>query len=224
MTTAAPAAAGDATPQAASTASTATPAATTATAGAAATTAAPATTDPQTATTAGGQGEGKAGEGKPDGSGTPEVPEKYELAAPEGIELEAAAVTEFSALAKDLKLSQADAQKLADVAVKWQQRQLEAHANTVKGWVEQSKTDKDFGGDAFDKNLAVAQKAIETFGTPGLKEMLNVTGFGNHPEVIRAFYNAGKAISEGKFVASGSRSATPSTQNIAQSLYPNMNP
>jgi hypothetical protein len=42
-----------------------------------------------------------------------------------------------------------------------------------------------------------------------LTELLDSTGFGNHPEVIRAFFRAGKQISEGKFIASGSRTRRP---------------
>lgn len=140
------------------------------------------------------------------------------------MELDGDAVTEFSAIAKELKLSQADAQRLTDVAVRLQQKQVEAHATTVQGWVDQSKVDKEFGGDAFDANMATARKAIDTFGTPGLKELLNASGFGNHPEVIRAFFKAGQAISEGKFVAAGARAATASPTSIAQQLYPGMNP
>lgn len=213
---------GDATTQAQGTGTTAATSGTTT----AATGATSTTTESGTSTVNGGaQTTGKEGEGKTGTDGTTTtVPEKYEFKAPEGIELEATAVTEFSALAKDLKLSQADAQKLADVAVKWQQRQIEGHANTVKGWVEQSKTDKEFGGDAFDANLGVARKAIETFGSKELVELLDSTGFGNHPEIVRAFYKAGKAISEGKFIASGARTATPGGASLAQQLYPNMNP
>lgn len=90
--------------------------------------------------------------------------------------------------------------------------------------MDQSKTDKDFGGDAFDANLGVARKAIETFGSKELTELLDASGFGNHPAVIRAFWKAGKAISEGNFLNSGARTATPGGKTDAQVLYPGMNP
>ena len=66
----------------------------------------------------------------------------------------------------------------------------------------------------------VAKKALETFGTPELRTLLNESGMGNNPEVIRAFYRVGKAISEDKFV---SGKATPADANDARSLYPNSN-
>lgn len=152
----------------------------------------------------------------------PTVPESYEFKMPEGVELDSKAADEFSAIAKELKLSQADAQRIADVAVKMQQKQAETHAEMVKGWADSCKTDKEFGGDNLQQNLSVARKAIDTFGSPELKAMLNSTGMGNHPEVVRFAFKAGKAISEDSFVQSGSRTPTPDA-SLEKRLYPNMN-
>lgn len=168
-----------------------------------------------------GKGAGEAGEQKPQDDGA-KAPEAYELKAPEGVELDKDAVSEFTTLAKELKLSGEHAQKLADIAVKMQQRHAEAHANTVREWEAASRADKEFGGDAFDTNVAVARKAIDAFGSAELKNLLNSTGLGNHPEVLRAFYKAGKAISETSFVSSGGRAPT-GVRDPAKSLYPNMN-
>lgn len=150
----------------------------------------------------------------------PVVPESYEFAMPDGVALDKAAADEFSAIAKELKLDQATAQKVADVGAKMAQRQAEAHANLVASWVDQVKTDKDIGGDKLNENMAVARKALDTFGTPELRDVLNSTGLGNHPAVIKAFYNAGKAISEDGFVK-----GSPAGNNTdpAKRLFPNMN-
>lgn len=150
----------------------------------------------------------------------PAVPESYELAMPEGIELDKASAEEFSAVARELKLDQASAQKLADIAAKQQQRQVEAHTKLVESWVEQVKTDKEIGGDKLDENLGIARKALETFGSPELRDVLNASGLGNHPAVIKAFYKAGKAVSEDKFVT-GAPKGTDT--DAARKLFPNMN-
>lgn len=149
-----------------------------------------------------------------------QVPETYDLKMPEGIELDTVAAEEFSAIAKELKLDNATAQKLADVAAKQAQRQADAHAKLVESWVDQVKADKDIGGDKLEENLAVARKALETFGTPELRGVLNSTGFGNHPEIIKAFYKAGKAISEDRMVT-GRAPGAPT--DPAQKLFPSMN-
>jgi hypothetical protein len=150
----------------------------------------------------------------------PVVPEAYDLQMPEGVELDKAAADEFTTIAKELKLDQAAAQKLADIAAKQAQRQVEAHTKLVESWVEQVKTDKDIGGDKLDENLGIARKALETFGTPELRDVLNASGLGNHPEVIKAFVKAGKAISEDKFVAGAPKG---SDADPAKKLFPNMN-
>lgn len=151
----------------------------------------------------------------------PEVPENYEFKMPEGVAVDKDAADEFTAIAKELKLSQEDAQKVADVGAKMAQRQIEAHTKLVESWVEQVKTDKDIGGDKLAENLAVARKAMEEFGTPELKDVLNSTGFGNHPAVVKAFYKIGLAISQDGFVkGSAPRGAEA---DIAKRMFPTMN-
>lgn len=150
----------------------------------------------------------------------PQVPESYDLKMPEGVELDKDAADEFTTIAKELKLDQGSAQKLADIGAKMAQRRVEQHAKLVESWVEQVKTDKEIGGDRLEENLGVARKALETFGTPELKDVLNMSGLGNHPEVIKAFVKAGKAISEDKFV----KGAPPGAQtDPAKKLFPSMN-
>ncbi len=148
------------------------------------------------------------------------APESYEFNMPEGVQLDKTAADEFTAIAKELKLDQATAQKVADVGAKMAQRQNETHAKLVETWTEAVKSDKDLGGDKLAENLGVARKALEAFGTPELKDVLNATGFGNHPEVVRAFYKIGKAISEDGFVKG---SASGADTDIAKRMFPSMN-
>lgn len=150
----------------------------------------------------------------------PEVPESYEFAMPDGVQLDKTAAEEFSAIAKELKLDQSTAQKVADVGAKMAQRQMEAHTKLVESWTEAVKTDKEIGGDKLAENLGVARKALEMFGTPELKDVLNMTGFGNHPEVVKAFYKIGKAISQDGFVTG---SAKGPDIDPAKRLFPSMN-
>lgn len=150
----------------------------------------------------------------------PVVPESYELKMPEGVQLDSAAAEEFTAIAKELKLDQAAAQKLADIGAKMATRQAEAHAQLVETWTEQVKTDKEIGGDKLDENLGVARKAIDTFGSPELKALLNSTGLGNHPEVVKLAFKVGKAISEDRFVTGSPKGAET---DMAKKLFPNMN-
>lgn len=149
------------------------------------------------------------------------MPDSYAFEMPEGVELDKAAAEEFTAIAKELKLDQATAQKVADVGAKMVQRQAEARTKLVEQWTNDTKADKEIGGEKLAENLAVARQAIETFGSPALKDLLNSSGLGSHPEVVKAFYKAGKAISQDGFVPGGRK---PGADNVASTLFPNMNP
>ncbi|MGM8835692.1 peptidase [Enterobacter hormaechei subsp. steigerwaltii] len=128
------------------------------------------------------------------------APEKYEFTAGEGVELDADALKDFEPVARDLNLTNEQAQKLVDAYPKIlagvQQRQAEAWQKQTEGWAESVKADKEIGGDKLTANLSAAQRALDQFGTPELKEYLNATGLGNHPDLVKTFVKIGKAMSE----------------------------
>lgn len=175
--------------------------------------------DQGTGTPADAQATAAADAAKPDDKGE-QLPEKYDFAMPEGVALDTAAADEFSSIAKELKLSQADAQKVADVGAKMAQRQQEQHAKQVQTWVDSVKTDKEIGGDKLDENLAVARNAIKTYGTPELKEILDGTGLGNHPAFVKAFYKIGLTLKTDDIVRGGT---TTGGEDPAKKMFPNMN-
>lgn len=128
------------------------------------------------------------------------APEKYEFTAGEGVELDTEALKDFEPVARDLNLTNEQAQKLVDAYPKIlagvQQRQAEAWQAQTEQWAVDVKADKEIGGDKLTANLSVAQRALDQFGTPELKEYLEGTGLGNHPELVKAFIKIGKAMSE----------------------------
>ena len=175
------------------------------------------------ATLLGDGAEGDAAETKDEGEKPEGAPEKYEWAAPEGVTLDESIMGSLSEVAKELNLPQAAAQKLVDkIAPVMAQRQIEQFEALRTEWRQASSSDQEFGGAKLTENMAVAKKALDAFGTPEFRQLLEQTGMGNHPEVIRTFYRAGKAISEDGLV-SGS---APKAPRDARSLFPasNMNP
>ena len=175
------------------------------------------------ATLLGDGAEGDAAETKDEGEKPEGAPEKYEWAAPEGVTLDESIMGSLSEVAKELNLPQAAAQKLVDkIAPVMAQRQVEQFEALRTEWRQASSSDQEFGGAKLTENMAVAKKALDAFGTPEFRQLLEQTGMGNHPEVIRTFYRAGKAISEDGLV-SGS---APKAPRDARSLFPasNMNP
>ena len=150
-----------------------------------------------------------------DGTKTAEV--DYAFAAPEGTELNQADLDEFKTIAKELKLPKEQAQKVVDLAVKREQARAEAFAKQVSEWGDQVNKDPELGK---PENLALAVKAIETFGTPELRSLLNSTGMGNHPEVVRLALKIGKAISEDTIVR-GRNTPSGGAKDTAAILYGN---
>lgn len=148
------------------------------------------------------------------------APEKYEdFTPPEGSQLDAAVMQQFGDVARELNLPQDKAQLLIDkVAPVIAQRQAEQVETMRTEWAAQATADKEFGGDKLNENLAVAQRAMTQFATPELTKLLNDTGLGNHPEVIRFMVRAGKAVSEDGVVTGGVPAAT-GQQSAAQVLY-----
>lgn len=147
---------------------------------------------------------------KPEGA-----PEKYEFKPAEGQDLDTAALEQFEPIARELNLTNEQAQKMVDlygtqILPMVQKQQAEAWQKTTEQWAADVKADKEIGGDKLTANIGVAQRALETFGTPDLKEYLNASGLGNHPELIKVFVKVGKAMSEDGMVTgkeSGQRTA-----------------
>lgn len=182
-------------------------------------TTAPVESDQQTQTTETDTSTQDAGEGKETAEKSG-APEKYEFQAPEGQSFDDAVLGAYSEVAKELNLSQDDAQKLLDkVAPVMHARQQEQIAAVQAEWSEASKTDKEFGGDKLNENLGIAKKALDAFATPELKSLLNEAGLGNHPEVIRFMYRAGKSISEDRIVMG--QQVPGSDKSLADKLYSN---
>ncbi|HHU2814405.1 peptidase [Escherichia coli] len=147
------------------------------------------------------------------------APEKYEFKAAEGVELDTEALKDFEPVARELNLTNEQAQKLVDAYPKIlagvQQRQADAWQKQTEQWAADVKADKDIGGDKLTSNLSAAQRALEQFGSDDLKEYLNGTGLGNHPALVKFCVKVGKAMSEDKMVTGGNEGQ----RTAAQVLY-----
>lgn len=174
----------------------------------------------------GNDGEGGEGgdEGGGDNAGDPAPFDPAKLELPEGWQVNEGLMAEFTPLAAELGLNQETGQKLIEMHTKALQSVHEGYAkafgDTVQGWAESAKTDKEIGGDKYNENVVTALKAINRFGTPELQKALNESGLGNHPELIRFCLRIGKAISEDSF-GPGEQQGGGGTEDVASRLYPN---
>lgn len=164
--------------------------------------------------------EAKADDGKKEDAKPEGAPDEYaDFSSPEGVELDTEVLGDLKTLAKEMNLPQAQAQKIVDLGVKLQQKQADAWQAQMEKWVGEVKADKDIGGEKLAENLGIARKAIDSFGPPELKELLNSSGLGNHPVLIKTFLNIGKAISEDSFVTANKNAGTK--QSLESRLYGN---
>lgn len=148
----------------------------------------------------------------------PQGEESYDLTAPEGSQFDDETLGELKALAKESKMPKEQAQKLADLGVKavqkYHERMTAQYEQQQQQWVNDSRADKEFGGDKLNQNLAVAKRALDTFGTPELTKLLNESGLGNHPEVIRYNFRVAQALSEDRVVPGSVKPSAPNAQSF----------
>lgn len=156
-----------------------------------------------------------------DGDGAPtepdaskvEVPEAYEIKVSEGYELSPEVMETITPLFKKHNISKEGAQELAEAHMEIMRKQSAAaeqfRSNLIKGWVDEIKKDPEFGGAKFDENMALARRGLRAINPPGegksaLNELLEMSGMGNNPEIIKAFARVGKLVKEDSILDKGS--------------------
>lgn len=162
----------------------------------------------------------------------PKAPETYKFNRPEGLpeeyQLDDEVLSTFSESARELDLSQEQAQTVIDKLMPKLYERGFAQQDAIRaGWIEQSKSDKEFGGEKLAENLETAKLAISKLGTPELMKLLDSRlGLGDHPEVVRFMVRVGKMLKEDSHVPPSRASNSPvdpyDDAALAQKLYPSM--
>ena len=150
------------------------------------------------------------------------APESYEFQAIEGgdLEVDSVPVQAFSEAAKELNLTQEQAQSVLDKVAPALKQQNEDYINNVRSeWVESVKSDPEIGGDQLQENLGKAVRVLDAFGSPEFKSLLGETGLGDNPEMIRFLVRAHQDIGEDRFLT-GSQSDKEQSFS-AQDFYNN---
>ena len=152
-----------------------------------------------------------------------DAPDKYELKLPENSVLDTSAVERISAYAKQKGLTNDQAQMLlereSDAVSKFRQDQVENLKTQSETWKSELVKDKEFGGEAFNKNAELAKRVVEKYASKEFVETLESTGLGNHPELVRVFFRIAKAFGEDSFVVPGAQGA--SKKDLADVFYGN---
>lgn len=142
------------------------------------------------------------------------VPEKYDLKLAEKSLLDKGIVERIAAEAKAQGLSQEEAQSL----VTNRENDVAAFVETRKQtWLQETLSDKEIGGDGLKENVALANRMLDRFASPALKNELTKTGYGNHPEMVRMLVRIGKASANDKAIIP--RAHQTESQSLASKMY-----
>lgn len=160
----------------------------------------------------------------------PALPERYDFAL-EGLAIDPRLVEAADPVLRDLGLSNDAANKLLPLARSVMARteealltQLNDAAQTQKkAWHDAFVADPEIGGAKRGESEHLAARGLDALGfVTGhpFREALAVSGFGNHPDMIRAFRRLGELVSEdGAFVRPGAVPAA--SRPVWERLYPN---
>lgn len=162
----------------------------------------------------------------------PEPPLTYEgLKWPGDVAPEGEAFKPYAEVFGKHKVSQEAVQEIIELYAGQQQRQVEAlrsqYDEVRAGWVDQFKNDPEIGKNRSDTTLMRAAEIRDRFGgtkaqVQELKDVLGMTGAGDHPAVIRLLNNVAKALGEGRPATPVQAKAPPGQKNGALSRYPSM--
>ncbi len=170
----------------------------------------------------------------------PPAPISYEFTYPDGTTPPAAEdLKPFTDLLNDARVAPEIGQKLIDLHLAEQNKligRLETQAqatwtDTRKEWVDQIKADPELGGNRFQTAIGLAKEVIQRFGGDEsqlgeLRNVLNLTGAGDHPAVARFLYRIGMALREPQTPAVGQpiqQATTRAQRRYANSIPPQSN-
>lgn len=147
------------------------------------------------------QGQAQSGDGTAKGDAKGDV--TYTLTLPEGSLLPASEVETVAAYAKGRGLSNEAAQEVLaqrhDAVKAFHASAMQKFSERATQWVNEAKADKSLAGEQgqeLDANTGLAKRALNHFFGKELDAVLNETGYGNHPAVLRGFLKIAKAMGE----------------------------
>lgn len=151
----------------------------------------------------------------------PNVLGDYDLKAPEGLSIAPEHVEMAVPVFREIGLSNDDANKLVPLAAKyaesiveqWNRESETEFGNWKRDLFKQAQADPEIGGAKWKESINLAAHALDKLGAPAgspLRKLLDDTGVGNHPEMIRVFARAGRLL--------GAK-APPRPRSAAETLY-----
>jgi hypothetical protein len=163
----------------------------------------------------------EADSGDADDKTSNEITSYADFDMPDGMEIDAAMLEKFSPAMLEMGLTQEQAQSLATINAEMVQAgniaQQETYSQQLESWITEAKADKVIGGDNWDESVAIAQSAVDTYGSPELTEVLDDYGVGSNPAMIKFMHQVGLTLKEDS-LTNGGPIRTP--KDKSDILYP----
>lgn len=183
--------------------------------------------------------ENKLEEGQSEEPAPPVAPVYESFTLPEGVNLDEGRLKEFTGILSELELDgkadhaavQAFGQKAVDFHVQEVTKAAEDYTKLLQTSWDRQKTewkdsflrDPDIGGNRFQTTVDSALTFLRTHGGTAdqqkeFRNLMETSGLGNHPAMIRLLANAGRAMQEGKPLAA-TNPLPPPTKSKTATLY-----
>lgn len=137
--------------------------------------------------------------------------------------VDAMLIDEFKRFAFEQDMSLENARLMAQFYEKYvlgqSKKQSQEQAELLLSMQKACEEDSEFGGMNFHDNMRYAKAAVLRFDDGSLAKILNDTGFGSHPEVVRFMYRVGKALAEKEMPRA---KEIPAERSAAELFYPSM--
>ena len=158
------------------------------------------------------------------------APESYAFKAPENGELDKSVLDRATPIFRELDLDNAQAQKLVDLYTAFQKDNMDSVKTMREGWVAKINSDPEMAGklETIKADLGRLYTQLPPDLVKDFKSAMDLTGAGDHPAFVKAFWKLSKMVNEGSHVSGQSpskegqsRPGTPSRPTLAQAMYPN---
>ncbi len=135
--------------------------------------------------------------------GRPETADNYEYARPdmpEGMSYDENSEQAFKELAHNQGITQTQLGSILDFYNKFAlDSQIDQKLHMDEAYFKgEAALQKEWGHKGYDRNVAIAQRAMKEFGGPELEKLLTTDPRGSHPALVKAFYQMGLKSQEAR--------------------------
>ena len=150
---------------------------------------------------------------------TPQNQDPYAaLVLPENSLVSATSLALFKQHAAEVKLPAQTLQKwIEQEEIRLQQeveQQAKSRQEQQENWMQKT---QELWGESWQEEVSNAVRAADIFGGPELRKLLEETGLGNHPAIVRTFVQVGKRIAED--VSAAGAPGASADKTFTQALY-----